>query len=76
MESSEHKINTIIKFIGTDGLSGDLDKSLSQAVMDIAMLFAINGYDITEDQLQIFIDIFEQSDRCSLHQYLKIDLGY
>jgi len=73
---TEHKIKTIIKLIGTDGLSGNLDDSLSQAIMDIALVFAINGFNLTDDQLQIFINMARDSDKCSLQDFLKLDLGY
>lgn len=73
---TEHKIKTIIKLIGTDGLSGNLNDSLSQAIMDIGMVFAINGFNLTDEQLQIFMEMAEESDKCSLQDFLKLDLGY
>ena len=70
------KMEQIIELVGSEGISVDIEKSLTQAIMEVAMLFAINGFDLNEEQLSLFIEMSKESDQCCLKHFLKRDLGY
>ena len=71
--STVAKIAEIVKLVGTAGIKGDLDYSLAQAVSDIALIFAMRGCDLGDDQLETLKEISGESGYCCLKHFLTID---
>ncbi len=74
--ATETALTEIIKLVGSKGIGDNLDNSLTQANMDIAMLFVMRGYDLPDDQFEIFKEMSEEADQCCLKHFLKRELGY
>ena len=72
----EPTITEIVNLVGTPGVGDNLDVSLVTAKTEIAMIFAMKGYDLTDEQYKSFLEMSADSEQCCLKHFLKRELGY